>query len=121
MKLGSKMLAVSAALVPAALALSALPASAAGHSVSCPGNNITCVNSFYHGSKGTVSIDADVSGKGSGKYTWQLQTSSGTAICSATMTAVDPARSWICNNVPAGQLQVRMYTDTRGGSLGVRF
>lgn len=121
MKLRSKVLALSAIAVPAALVVSALPANAAGHSVSCPGNNVICVNSFYHGTKGTVSIDADVSGKGSGKYTWQLQTSSGTAICSASMTAVDPARSWICNNVPVGQLQVRMYTDTRGGSLGVRF
>ncbi|WP_181770908.1 hypothetical protein [Amycolatopsis pittospori] len=96
-------------------------ASAAGRVVECPGRNQICVNSFYHGVTGAVSVDADVYGSSSTKYRWELIRPNGTAQCYGEMTGVDPPRSWICNGVGVGQHQLRMYTGTNGGKLGFRF
>lgn len=96
-------------------------AAAAGRVVECPGRNQICVNSFYHGVTGTVSVDADVYGSGSTKYRWELIRPNGTAQCYGEMTGVDPPRSWICTGVGVGQYQLRMYTGTNGGKLGYRF
>ncbi|HEX4816222.1 MAG TPA: hypothetical protein VFV66_26045 [Nonomuraea sp.] len=95
-----------AATVTAVVALSPLPAQAAIFEKICPGGTIVtgslaCQVNYSGFPGGTISFDVEQTGSDTATQDIILA-SGGRIICRTTYKAVDPPRSWICNNVPRG-------------------
>jgi len=115
---GLKVAAAVGAVVSAVVLGSAGTASAASSTVSCPGRNVTCVNSFYHSSLSLVNVKADIYGSGTTSYRWELHRADGSIACYGDLKPSDASRNWNCNSIPVGQFELRMYTGTNTGVLG---
>ncbi|MEU3625193.1 hypothetical protein [Amycolatopsis coloradensis] len=104
-----KMLAVSVVFAGLGAVLSATPATAgqaAGPLANprCDTDTWNCATRYEWFTGGTISIDADVLGGGTAQ--WQLYDGSQRVVCSTYFPAIDPPRSWICNNVAAGNVSL---------------
>jgi hypothetical protein len=98
----------AALMIPiiAVIALSAQPAHAAMFEKLCPGASpVTgpglCQVNYSGFPGGTISFDVEQLGSSS-KAQDIILAVGGRIICRTTYKAVDPPRSWICNNVPRG-------------------
>ncbi|MGN9837569.1 hypothetical protein ACTMTI_05550 [Nonomuraea sp. H19] len=117
----------SAAVVLGMLAVTTAPAAAATANPTkrCqaePGEIFPICNLyFYNFPGGTISIDVDADGTGTGH--WNLQHHGRWTDCNLYYNLQDPAQSWTCSNLPAGNYILRNagQTNTTFHQLGARW
>ena len=106
------------AAIAAGVALAPNAASAAplaGASRTCPTANVCAVTaSGFPG--GTISVDADVTGSGTG--TWNLFGPNGFK-CSASFPASGGVRSWTCAGAPAGSYNATVTPNVPAQTLAI--
>jgi hypothetical protein len=110
------------AVVTMSLALIAAPGSAfaAGQSVSCTGRG--CGVSLPGGSGqfpgGTISIDAKVSGGGTGSWTFR---GANNYSCGGSVAADGRVHSFTCSRVPAGGVSANVFGPAGPSAIGIRW
>ncbi|WP_394841817.1 hypothetical protein LZC95_32665 [Pendulispora brunnea] len=77
----------------------------------CPRTVNLCRSGTVSFPGGTMSIDADVNGGGTGS--WIIFHNGGPTNCRANFPAVDPPRSWVCQ-LPKGTYSLGVYAGQSG-------
>lgn len=96
-----------------------------GKAVYCTGSqndeDIWCFLEAQNFPGGTVSVDVDAGGTERAYREWTLSANF-TPSCKASYTSIDPPRSWVCHNVPAGTLSLKASKyATQWADIGLRW
>lgn len=96
-----------------------------GKSVRCTGSqgdeDIWCFLEVQNFPGGTVSVDVDAGGADRAYREWTLRANFA-PVCKASYSSIDPPRSWVCHNVPAGTLNLKASKyATQWIDLGLRW